>query len=86
MTAKIPKHQSPHLNRLTQRCSGIVRCLCCLPTSVNEYPQLFQAKFVLLVLYFTTFSLNNIVYVGRAIAEAVSRWLPTAATRVQSRV
>jgi hypothetical protein len=25
-------------------------------------------------------------YIGRAIAEAVSRWLPTAAARVQTRV
>jgi hypothetical protein len=30
--------------------------------------------------------LRLIDYKGRAIAEAVSRWLPTAAARVQSRV
>jgi hypothetical protein len=31
-------------------------------------------------------SLLLCTYTGRAIAEAVSRWLPTAAARVQSRV
>jgi hypothetical protein len=30
--------------------------------------------------------LRNTLCIGRAIAEAVSRWLPTAAARVQSRV
>jgi hypothetical protein len=32
------------------------------------------------------FKMPLIIYIGRAIAEAVSRWLPTLAARVQSRV
>jgi hypothetical protein len=32
------------------------------------------------------FACNLMVYVGRAIAEAVSRWLPTAAVRVRFQV
>jgi hypothetical protein len=31
-------------------------------------------------------SVTNVVYVGHAIAEAVSRWLPNAAARVRTRV
>jgi hypothetical protein len=35
---------------------------------------------------FFSFQLRDIDFVCRAIAQAVSRWLPTAAARVQTRV
>jgi hypothetical protein len=40
-----------------------------------------------IMIYRVTISfVANVTWTGRAIAQAVSRWLPTAAARVQTRV
>jgi hypothetical protein len=46
----------------------------------------YQAENCSLNAYSSTLKLEGTYFLGRAIAEAVTRWLPTSAVRVQSRV